>query len=107
MEVRLNLKSRLVEEQVKKRLAIWIGLVTLICALAIPAVRSHAAARAANAASPAPAEHPEYRAAINELREARKHLEKADADGYGHRDEAMRAIDHALGECEEAIHALH
>jgi len=96
----------------KKRFAIWIGLVTLICALAIPAVHSaRAAARAnagANSASPAaPAEHPEYRAAINDLRSARKHLEKADADGYGHRDEAMRAIDHALGECEEAIHALH
>jgi hypothetical protein len=35
-------------------------------------------------AKPAPSEHPEYRHAVSDLRNARKHLEKALNDGYGH-----------------------
>jgi hypothetical protein len=41
----------------------------------------------------------------NDLRNARKHLEKALSDGYGHRDRAMQAIDHAIQECDEAVAA--
>ena len=84
----------------KRTLTIWITLVTLLLALAIPVFRTAMA-------KPSPAEHPEYRDAINDLRNARKHLEKADNDGYGHRDRAMRAIDNAIRECDEAVRVMH
>jgi hypothetical protein len=48
----------------------------------------------APAASPEP--HPEIRAAINSLRNAKNHLEHADHDFGGHRVEAIAAVDHAL-----------
>jgi hypothetical protein len=86
--------------KMKRTLTIWITLVTLLCALAIPVLHTALA-------KPAPAEHPEYRDAINDLRNARKHLEKALNDGYGHRDRAMRAIDHAIQECEQAVQVNH
>jgi hypothetical protein len=84
----------------KKKLTVWMSLIALLCALAIPVM--HGAL-----AKPAPAEHPNYHDAINELRDARKKLETAEADGYGHRDKAMHAIDHALDECNQALAALH
>jgi hypothetical protein len=84
----------------KKTLVIWIAVLTLLFAFAIPVLHTALA-------KPAPASHPEYRDAINDLRSARKHLEKAMADGYGHRDRAMRAIDHAIEECEQAAQTLH
>jgi len=84
----------------KKTLTIWITLMTLLLALAIPVLRTAMA-------KPAPSEHPEYRDAVNDLRNARKHLEQALNDGYGHRDRVMRAIDHAIQECDLAVQALH
>ena len=84
----------------KKTYTIWITLVALLLALAIPVLRT-------TTAKPAPSEHPEYRSAVNDLRNARKHLEKADNDGYGHRDRAMRAIDNAIRECDEAVRVMH
>jgi hypothetical protein len=84
----------------KKTLTIWITLLTLLCALAIPVLHTAVA-------KPAPSEHPDYRDAINDLRNARKHLEKALDDGYGHRDRAIRTIDGAIRECEEAVRVLH
>ena len=87
----------------KKRFAIWISLVTLLCILAIPLLHT-ALARPAPAS---PSSHPEYHEAVESLRGARKHLEKADADGYGHRDRAMQAIDQAIRECDEAVRVLH
>jgi len=84
----------------KKTLAVLIGSLMLLAALVVPVLHS-AMAKAA------PAEHPEYRDAIEQLRNARKHLEKALDDGYGHRDRAMRAIDESIRECEEARRALH
>ena len=84
----------------KKRLTICITLLALLLAVGIPVMHKALA-------KPAPAEHPEYRDAMNDLRNARKHLEKALNDGYGHRDGAMRAIDHAMQECEEAVRVLH
>jgi len=83
----------------KKALTIWITLVALLLALAIPVFHTAMA-------KPAASEHPEYRDAINDLRNARKHLEKALNDGYGHRDRAMRAIDDAIRECEEAVRVM-
>jgi hypothetical protein len=84
----------------KRKLLIWITMVTVLFALAIPLLRT-AAAR------PVPPEHPEYHAALDNLRDARRHLEKAMHDGRGHREEAIRAIDHAIHECEESLRILH
>ena len=84
----------------KKTLTIWLTLVMLLLALATPVLDKALA-------KPGPSEHPEYRDAMNDLRNARKHLEKALNDGYGHRDRAMRAIDRAMEECEEAVRVLH
>jgi hypothetical protein len=75
-------------------------MLTVLFALAIPLLRT-AAARAV------PAEHPEYHGAIDNLRSARHHLEKALNDGHGHRDRAIRAIDDAIRECEESVRILH
>ena len=85
----------------RKTLTIWmVTVLTLLIVLAIPAICT-------GTAKPAPAEHPEYRDAVNDLRSARKHLEKANNDGYGHRDRAMQAIDMAMRECDEAVRAMH
>ncbi len=83
----------------KRTLTIWISLVTLLLALGVPLLHTALA-------KPVPASHPEYHEAVENLRNARKHLEKADADGYGHRDRAMRAIDDAIVECNEAVRVL-
>ncbi|MGD0694878.1 MAG: hypothetical protein ABSB82_08480 [Terriglobia bacterium] len=80
-----------------------MSVVALLCALMVPLIHTAAA-------KPAPAlpdKHPEYTAAVEALHNARKHLEKADADGYGHRDRAMRAIDRAIDECNQAVEILH
>jgi len=84
----------------KKTMSILIGSLMLLAALVIPVLHSAMA-------KPAPAEHPEYRDAIENLRRARKHLEGALDDGYGHRDRAMRAIDESIRQCEEAVRVLH
>ena len=84
----------------KRTIIIWITLLALLLAVAIPLVHTAMA-------KPAPSEHPEYRDARNDLRSARRHLERARNDGYGHRDRAMRAIDHAIQECDEAVAAMH
>jgi hypothetical protein len=47
--------------------------------------------------------HPRIRAAIRELREAKKELEKADHDFGGHRVEAIKAINHAVRQLEKAL----
>lgn len=87
----------------KKTVVIWASLLVLLAALTIPALHSVSA----KPAPLTPSEHPEYRDAMNDLRSARKHLEKAEADGYGHRGEALRAIDRAIGQCEQAVQTLH
>ena len=50
--------------------------------------------------SPAFERHPEIRAAIEALHNAKDHLEHASHDFHGHRADAIRAID-------EADHQLH
>jgi hypothetical protein len=47
--------------------------------------------------------HPHIHAAIRELREARRDLEKADHDFGGHRVAAIKAIDHAIEQLEKAL----
>ena len=47
--------------------------------------------------------HPHIHAAVRELREAKRELEKADHDFGGHRVEAIKAIDHAIVQLEKAL----
>jgi hypothetical protein len=61
---------------------------------ALPAAAGAPHAKAAAAANPEP--HPEIRAAIGSLRNAREHLEHADHDFGGHRVDAVHAIDQAI-----------
>ena len=47
--------------------------------------------------------HPHIHAAIRELREAKRDLERADHDFGGHRVEAIKAIDVAIVQLEKAL----
>jgi hypothetical protein len=47
--------------------------------------------------------HPHIHAAIRELREAKKELEKADHDFGGHRKEAIEAVNVAIKQLEKAL----
>jgi hypothetical protein len=56
------------------------------------------------AAPPAAAEmHAEVRAALRELKLARRHLRAADGAYGGHRDRAVDALDRAIGELRGAL----
>lgn len=61
------------------------------------------------AAAPAPQvvkgaeQHPHIRAALRELREARRELETAAHDFGGHRKEAIEAVDNAIKQLEQAL----
>ena len=48
-------------------------------------------------------QHPHIRAAIRELREARRELETAAHDFGGHRKEAIEAVDNAIKQLQEAL----
>ena len=84
----------------KRTLVIWLSMVALLFVMLTPLMRGALA-------KPTPAEHPNYHDAINALRDARHKLETAEADGYGHRDKALHAIDHAIDECNQALQVLH
>ncbi len=58
---------------------------------------------AASGAEPEKERHPHVRAAIRELHEAKRDLQKADHDFGGHRVEAINAIDHAIIQLEKAV----
>jgi len=47
--------------------------------------------------------HPHIRAALHELREARRELETAAHDFGGHRKEAIEAVDNAIKQLQEAL----
>lgn len=48
-------------------------------------------------------QHPHIRAALRELREARRELETAAHDFGGHRKEAIEAVDNAIKQLQEAL----
>lgn len=48
-------------------------------------------------------QHPHIRAALRELREARRELETAAHDFGGHRKEALEAVDNAIKQLQEAL----
>jgi hypothetical protein len=53
------------------------------------------------------AHHPHLHAALHELKEARQELKEARHDFGGHRESALRAVDHAIHEIELALHYHH
>ena len=54
-------------------------------------------------AAPPAEQHPHIRAALHELREARRELETAAHDFGGHRKEALEAVDNAIRQLQEAL----
>jgi len=78
---------------VKNRLWTVLALAVLVFALAFPAA----------APAAAPERHPEIHDAIESLRHAREHLEHAAHDFGGHRVEAIRAIDAAIGQLQTCL----
>ncbi len=51
--------------------------------------------------------HSHIHAAIHELREARKDLKEGDHDFGGHREEAIKSIDHSIEQLEKALKWAH
>jgi len=86
----------------KKKLTLALSAAALLLALGAPLLHT-ALARPAPAPPPS---HPEYRDALNDLRNARKHLEHAARDGMGHRERAIESIDRAIEECNQALGVL-
>ena len=48
-------------------------------------------------------QHPHIRAALRELREARRELETAAHDFGGHKQEAIEAVDNAIKQLQQAL----
>jgi hypothetical protein len=69
----------------RKKVISLFGVMALMLALSSP--------------TPAYERHPEIRAALESLENAKRHLQEAAHDFHGHRVEAIRAVD-------EAIHQL-
>ena len=55
-------------------------------------------------AAPAYEPHPEIRAALEGLRNAKRHLESAAHDFHGHRVAALKHVDEAIAEAEICMH---
>jgi len=53
--------------------------------------------------TPPPEGHPHIRAAVQELREARRELESAAHDFCGHRKDALHDVDKSLEQLEKAL----
>jgi hypothetical protein len=93
-----------------KKFTTIFGVMGLMIAMALtvvhaspkPASAAPAAAAAAATAEPAPVpqDHPEIRAALDALKNARVHLHDAKHDFGGHREEALRSIDSAIRQLE-------
>lgn len=84
----------------KKQMVCLFALMAMVFALSFP-VAAPAAPVPQPAAKAAPAEpHPEIRDAIAALRNARNHLQHASHDFGGHRVDAIRAIDGAIGQLQ-------
>jgi F0F1-type ATP synthase membrane subunit b/b' len=47
--------------------------------------------------------HPHIHEALKELREAHKELKEADHDFGGHREEALKSVNHAIEQLEKAL----
>lgn len=83
----------------KNKLAVLIGALVLLCAFAFPLMHSALAKPAVPPAGP----HPEMDAALHNLQEARRHLEKAEPVFAGHREAAIKHVDAAIEEMHAAF----
>jgi hypothetical protein len=92
---------------VKHWLSSSLALAVLVFALsfpvAVPAAPRTPQPKPAPAAAAAAEPHPELRAAMANLREAREHLDHAAHDFGGHRVAAIKAVDAAIHEVDEAM----
>jgi hypothetical protein len=86
---------------IKNRLIVLLGALVLLCAFAFPLMHSAFAKPAAPPAGP----HPEMDAALRNLQEARRHLEKAEPVFAGHREAAIKHVDMAIEEIHAAFRA--
>jgi hypothetical protein len=75
-----------------------LAVVGLVVGMALVAVPGDAQTRRAQH------HHPHMQAALHELKEARHELKEARHDFGGHREKALKAVDHAIHELEEALH---
>lgn len=82
-------------------LALSALVLALSFPLAVPAAPRTPQPKPAPAAAAEP--HPELRAAMANLREAREHLDHAAHDFGGHRVAAIKAVDEAIHEVDEAM----
>ncbi len=84
-----------------------VALAALVFALsfpvAVPAAPRTPQPKPAPAAAAADEPHPEIRAALANLREARDHLQHAAHDFHGHRVAAIKAIDEAIRQLQLAL----
>jgi hypothetical protein len=90
---------------VKHWLSSTLALAVLVFALSFPVAVPAAPRTPQPKPSPAAAAepHPELRAAMANLREAREHLDHAAHDFGGHRVAAIKAVDVAIHEVDEAM----
>lgn len=84
-----------------------LSTISLLLSLATVAPGVAGAADAPKAPNPqvvkGTEQHPHIRAALRELREARRELETAAHDFGGHRKEAIEAVDNAIKQLQEAL----
>jgi hypothetical protein len=94
----------------KKKLAIWIGSMSILAALLVPArVPSLSQETPAQERKEEKAEgheaHPHIQAAMRALENAKRQLQEAAHDFGGHRANALQHVDQALQECRLALKA--
>ena len=90
----------------KKTAGAWISALTLAGALIIPIKGPAQPAFAAPPVPPAQGRrepHPEIRAAIRALENAKRHLQEGAHDFTRHRVRALQLTDQALQECRQAL----
>jgi hypothetical protein len=86
----------------KKTLCAILTAGALACALSLPVASQDKDDMKAMQAGKAE-KHPEIRAAIHHLEEAKNNLQHAAHDFGGHRAKALEHVNQALAECNEAL----
>lgn len=86
----------------KKTLCAILTAGALTCALSLP-VASQDKDQMKPMQGERHEQHPEIRAAVHHLEEAKRNLEKAAHDFGGHRAKALEHVNEALEECNQAL----
>lgn len=91
----------------KSRTVTWIAIVAFALGMALPVSHPFRTAAAALEAAGEPAlgreAHPQIRAALQALENARQHLQRGAHDFGGHRARALQLADQAIQECQAAL----